>query len=89
MPGFGGSFLDHLITAMQEKNKFLYMIRSRNENGEWYFFDMENDKPPYRIAWVPYISPAFKFPSEESVEEFRADYIAPRKVEIVRMEIQL
>lgn len=86
-----GSYLDQLISSHQNSTKFMYLIRSTYVNGEWFFFDIENindDSRPDRVLWVPRALPAYKFSSEQAVEEFRAEFISPRRVEIIRMEKQ-
>ena len=89
MPGFGGQYLEDLMQMLQERGKYIYLISRQVQTVQWYFFDLENEEPPYRVAWVPYISPAYKFPSEQAVEEFKMEYILPRKVDIIRLERKL
>lgn len=81
-----GMYLEHLISALQEEEKYMYLIKSTHRQGPWFFFDVANAERPYKIMWVKYMLPAFKFPSEKLVEEFRTEFLAPRKVEIIRLE---
>lgn len=81
----GGTYLNFLISSIQERDKYVYLIKHKRVEGNWYFFDLNNDEPPYCALWVPYISPAFKFPSEQSVEDFKSDFLSSREVEVVRL----
>lgn len=85
-----GSYLEQLINGHQEKTKYWYMIKSKyiNRDGEWFFFDLEefHEDRPHRVIWVHTYTTAFKFPSERAVEEFHAEFIAPRPTSIIRME---
>ena len=83
--GLGGQYLEHLIASVQNEKNHFYMIQLVGKR-DWFFFDLENDDRPYRVLWVPYQSPAFKFSSEQAVEEFRAEFISPRRTQILRVE---
>lgn len=77
--------LDQLVSHLQ--NPYLYVITTTHVKGQWFFFDIEDlPKKPFRVMWVPNITPAFKFISEEAVEEFRSEYFSPRKTNIIRLE---
>lgn len=80
-----GTYIEQLISVLQEE-KYVYLIKSTHKQGPWFFFDIENDKRPYRVIWVRYVLPAFKFPTEELVEEFRSEFLTPRRCEIIRLE---
>lgn len=81
-------YFDFLVSSIQDKN-MVYVIKNRSIFGDWYFFDIENYEPPYRVIWVPRVTPAFKFVSEQAVEEFRDEFLSPRKTEIVRIKRSL
>lgn len=69
---------------MNMRNKYAYIIRLLTEDF-WYFYDMQTTTHPHPIMWTQHIQRAFWFPDEESVEEFRQDFIDPRRVEILRI----
>lgn len=80
-----GPYLDDLIADMQTKRKYSYVIRLMSHNY-WYFFDVNTMIDPHPVMWTPTMTNAFKFPDEQSVEEFKKDFITPRSVEILRIE---
>lgn len=73
------------IAQYIKTNQYFYLIKSKEVEGEWFFFDIENETPPRRIMWVETTRTAFKFPSEVAVEEFKAQFITPRRSEIIRL----
>ena len=88
MPGFGGQYLDHLINTLNEAQKYFYVIRYKKiKDPFWYFLDIE-ETTPVQVIWVPRIRAAFTFSTEQRVEEFKADWLRNRPVEILRMEKQ-
>ena len=82
-----GKYVDDLLSLIKEAYRHVYVIRLTNVQS-WYFFDVKEEITPHGIVWTPYMSQARAFPSEESVEEFKAHYITPRKVEILRIETE-
>lgn len=82
---FYGGYLDSLIADMQTRRTY-YLIRLRRDDKMWYLFDAEYTLKAHRVMWVPNVDTAFKFNSEEEVEDFVSEFIAPRKVEIVEFE---
>ena len=86
MPGFGGQYLDHLINTLNEMSKYYYVIRYKQLYDPcWYFLDLEETKP-IQVMWVPSSKAAFRFDTEQRVEEFKAHWLQSRSVEILRME---
>lgn len=77
-------YLDDMIAQMNMRNEHAYIIRLTSRDY-WYFFDVETSVDPHPIMWTSNISDAFWFPDEQSVEEFKTDFIAPRQVEILRV----
>jgi hypothetical protein len=78
-------YLDDLLAKVAQRNKYAYVIRSITR-GRWYFFDVDTTTDPHGVKWTHYINRAFWFPDEQSVEEFRTDFITPRLVEILRID---
>lgn len=79
--------LEELMGILNRKDPYVYVITSKQIEGVWYFFDLEDfTKKPFRVMWISHITPAFKFQSEQAVEEFRSQYLSPRRTEIVRLE---
>ena len=78
-------YLDYILGTVQDKN-YVYIIKFTRLPHHWYFYELESELKPHRVIWGPHITPAFKFPSEQTVEEFRAEFISPRRTEILRME---
>ena len=82
------SYIDHLINVLNEKSNYFYVIRYKKRTPrEWYFMDMEKIDP-LKVIWVPSFRAAFRFSTEELVEDFKAHWLRRRPVEIVRMEKQ-
>lgn len=79
------SYVDFLISTLQEDTETRYVIKSKAVQGNWYFFDIEIDAKTHHVEWIPYISGAVKFNSEQSVEEFASQFLSPRPVEIIRL----
>ena len=83
-----GRYVDDLLALIKEAYKYVYVIRMQKAYS-WYFFDVREETTPHGIVWTPYMSQARAFATEESVEEFKAHYITPRKVEILRIETEV
>ena len=80
-------YIDHLMHVLNEKSNYFYVIRhKRRTPKEWYLMDVEHDYAPVRVIWIPSFRAAFRFGTEEMVEDFKADWLRHRPVEIVRME---
>lgn len=83
---FMDSFFEYYLDAIRNKKDiYLYLIHCETRNRQWYFFDVEMVKKTPQIMWVPRKAGAFKFRTEEAVEEFRSLYVSPRKTEIIRL----
>lgn len=78
-------YLDDLIANMQTNNKYAYIIRLMSKDY-WYLFDVDTMIDPHPVMWTPHIRQAFWFSDERGVEEFKADFLSARKVEILRIE---
>lgn len=77
-----------LITPNGEAYNKAYIIRLlREDPNNWYYYAIRHGDlmKIEGVVWTPYMSKAFPFQDEESVEEFKAHYISPRKVEILRI----
>lgn len=74
------------ILASLKKHTHVYMIEMRKNDSKWFFLDLEHKKEPIvQILWTPNKKNARIFLTEQTVEEFKADYLSPRKVSIIRM----
>jgi len=81
-------YIEQLIAHMQE-NKYLYLLESKVKLG-WYLIDyaMKPTEDCSAAIWFPNQRLAVKFGTEEEVEEFSHNYMAPRPVSIVRVEVE-
>jgi hypothetical protein len=78
-------WIDDMLATVKS-HSHVYMIEMRKNQGKWFFLNLET-KTEYltQVLWTPSIRNAHIFLEEETVEEFKADYISPRKVSIIRM----
>lgn len=77
-------YIDYLISSIQEKSYFV--IKSTHNGKDWFFFDVENENPPYRISWTPRAKTAFKFSSYQAAGEFRSEFLSSRSTKITAIE---
>lgn len=88
------SYGDMLASILNMQEQYEYIIRRKVQigdhiNGVWYLLTVDSTKkPPYVVKWTSSMFLAFKFPSEQAVEEFKQAYILPRPAEIIRIEKQ-
>jgi hypothetical protein len=76
-------WLEQLLQG--QKNNSVYMIEMRKDNNKWFLFGVSPKDVIERIYWTPNVKSAHIFTTEQSVEEFKSDYISPRKVSIIRI----
>ncbi len=74
--------IEELLREMRESLGFVISMR---RGHPWYFHKLEEEPIVTGVIWTPYITRAKFFPNERSVEEFKAQFISPRKVEILRI----
>lgn len=79
------AWLTQMVATLHEK-KFEYLIsRAKNDKEYFYYnFDYITDTT-FQLLWTPRQARAFPFESEQEVEEFKSDYISPRKASIIRV----
>lgn len=90
-----------LITDFMKKHKeslkddsYAYVIRYSGKyyvpEKLWYLYDvyqkLDSGSITNKVVWMPRISQALFFPSEELVESVKADIVHPRKVDIERVD---
>ena len=75
-------YIDQLISNYNH-SQYVYLIEHGLKLG---WFLQEYQLSPARAVWFPRANRAFRFVSEEDVEEFKSVYMAPRQVSIVRVE---
>jgi len=69
------------------KHEFVYLIEMRKNSSKWFFVDfVEHNNNATQIIWTPRQKDASMFLTEQKVEEFKAEYISPRKVSIIRLD---
>lgn len=95
---FGAPAGSRLLTTLEEiernrRTNYVYVIQYADkiveENAEhWFFHSLEyvdQQKQKFQLRWIHNVTYAQKFISEKEVEEFKASYVNPRRVEIVRL----
>jgi hypothetical protein len=79
------SWLEDLL-EQASKSSFVYLIEMKKNSNDWFFQDINEFKDELRqIIWTPRQNSASLFLSEEKVEEFKKEYMAQRKVSIIRL----
>lgn len=78
-------YLDDLIADKQLRAQYAFIIRLMTRDY-WYMFDVDTNIVPHPVLWTQHMKQAFWFNDERSVEEFKADFLNGRKVEILRIE---
>lgn len=81
-------WMNELLQNARSK-KYDYII-SRGKNNQKYFyydFDEYDGTTPnlIQLIWTPHPLRAFLFHTEQDVEEFKSDFISPRKASIIRV----
>lgn len=75
---------------MEYLSDHIYLIEYKKNFKKFFFYELVglteiSDKWVLQVKWTPYIKHAFLFDTEQNVEEFKADYLSPRKVSIIRL----
>ena len=69
--------------------KYRYFIQFVKNSKKFFFYELvEYTSEPsdiLQVKWTPILASAFPFETEEHVETFKADFISPRKVSIIRL----
>lgn len=73
--------------ANGDKIDSIYMIEMRRDATKYFFLTLATTQSLLltQVLWTPSLNKAWAFTCEEDVEEFKADYISPRKVSIIRI----
>lgn len=78
-------YIDQLVARMQEQ-KYLYMLEHKIKFGFFLSdFSLSDNEKDSAAIWFPCQKIAVKFSTEQSVEEFKATYMSPRPVTIIRV----
>ncbi len=82
------SWLEQLISS--QNNKYAYLIETKKNSTNWFFVDvLEFKNNIIQLQWTAARNKATLFETEETVEEFKAHYISPRKASIIRIEYDM
>lgn len=68
-------------------NRFRYLIRTFKKHQPWLFQEIDETVTEPIVYWTLHKRTAFLFVSEEEVEEFKMDFIKPRKSDIIRIDV--
>lgn len=78
-------WLQHMID-LAKKHAYVYTIELKKNQHDWYVLAVSPpDDRLMKVFWTSSLNSAQLFLTEQEVEEFKSDYISPRKVSIVRM----
>lgn len=81
-------WLKQLVANAHEK-RYEYIISRTKNLQKYFYYDFDyigrKDETLYQLMWTPTQRMAFPFETEEEVEEFKAEYISPRKASIIRV----
>lgn len=80
-----GPLLKELLKEAQELRAYVIMM-NRHADGSWYYHKLRENPSITGVIWTPYLKKAHLFIDEESVEEFKMKFIAPRTVQILRID---
>lgn len=79
------AWIDEMLENAEEY-KHVYTIEWKHNKDIWFFHDtMSAGQTIVSVLWTLSLRQACFFLNEESVENFKATIISPRKVSIVRM----
>ncbi len=76
-----GIGVDELRKLQSMEKYIITMVNHRS----WYYKDIDELPEVTGIVWTPYIRLAHLFYNEQDVEEFKMNFISPRKVNILRI----
>lgn len=77
-------WIDEMLFQSDYPNH-VYVIEMKRNLVNWFLFGISNTSHLQKVYWTPMIRQAHIFLTEENVEEFKCQYISPRKVSIVRI----
>lgn len=85
LPASYHEWMRQLVANAQEK-KYEYLIGRVKNKTNYFYYDFEYvGGVLYQLLWTPTQRQAFPFETEQQVEEFKAEYISPRKASIIRV----
>lgn len=65
----------------------VYLIEIRKPPAKYFFKAIDLAPNLSKVLWTPRLNSAHIFTSEQAVEEFKYEFITPRKVAIIRMPL--
>lgn len=81
-------WMKQFISNTQEK-KYEYLISRSKNSLKYFYYDFDwigaTKDDTFQLIWTPTRRLAFSFDSEQEVEEFKAEYVSPRKASIIRV----
>lgn len=81
-----GPLIEELIKQLA---KDTYIISRMINQQPWYYHNLREEPSINGVIWTPYIQWAHTFNNEKDVEEFKSQFISPRKVEILRIRQEM
>lgn len=84
-------YLDWLkqIAASTQESRYEYIISRSKNSLQYFYYDFDYIGgvvgTAYKLIWTPAQRRAFAFNTEQEVEEFKAEYVTPRKASIIRV----
>lgn len=82
------NWLEQLIA--DHADKYGYLIETKKNSTNWFFVDAFRIKDGiYQLQWTAAKAKATLFESEQMVEEFKSQYISPRKASIIRIKYDM
>ncbi len=84
-------FIEELMREMYENFFIIKMINPAHWycpdlHRSWYYHELKPEPVICGVVWTPHLQLAHRFHNERTVEEFKAKFITPRKVEILRIK---
>lgn len=78
-------WIDEILAGVKDPSH-VYMIEMRKKQKKWFFLTLTpKTEQLVQVCWTPTMRNAYVFLEEETVEEFKAEFISPRKASIIRM----
>lgn len=77
-------WIDDML-AQVENHEHVYTIEMKKNQKNWFLLAVTPADVIQQVYWTSALRSAHLFMSEQTVEEFKADYITPRKVSIIRL----
>lgn len=85
-------WMKQLVAESQEKKYEYYIMRAKADTRYFYHdydvWEDEDGRDTYQLIWTKVQRLALPFETEQEVEEFKSDFISPRKASIIRVHRQ-